>query len=151
MPAQQRAEDRRRGTMSRPTKARVVIVSPRGRVALIRRRRAGRTYWSFPGGGIHDGESARHAARREVSEELGLDVSPGSRLVTTRRHTIFLARVGGEPRLRMRGPEVLREGRAAYRPEWVPLALLPRLDVRPRGARRVLASLAGTRGGRRAA
>jgi 8-oxo-dGTP pyrophosphatase MutT (NUDIX family) len=35
-------------------------------------------YWEFPGGRIHTNESASDALVREVKEELGLDIIPGS-------------------------------------------------------------------------
>jgi 8-oxo-dGTP pyrophosphatase MutT (NUDIX family) len=31
--------------------------------------------WALFGGGLHDGETTRQAVRREINEELGLDVS----------------------------------------------------------------------------
>ncbi|MPZ61655.1 MAG: GNAT family N-acetyltransferase [Propionibacteriales bacterium] len=37
--------------------------------------------WDLPGGVVEDGESPRAAARREVSEELAFDVTPGRLLV----------------------------------------------------------------------
>jgi 8-oxo-dGTP diphosphatase len=123
-------------------RARVVLVSPRGRVALIRRRRSGQEYWSFPGGGLHRGETPDRAARREVSEELGLDVRLQRLLGVVRGHVLFLARLDREPPLTMQGPEVADpRRRAEYDPTWVPLADLDRLDIRPRTVRPVLAAL----------
>ena len=50
-----------------------------GRVLMVRERSLGPSgrhdgleYWTLPGGGIVDGESAEEAVRREVQEEVGL-------------------------------------------------------------------------------
>lgn len=53
----------------------VAILIEDNKVALIERHRAGRHYFSFPGGGVDAGETARQAVVREVKEELGLRVS----------------------------------------------------------------------------
>lgn len=37
--------------------------------------------WSFPGGGVEEGEFPAEAARRESLEEIGLDVEPGALLM----------------------------------------------------------------------
>lgn len=57
----------------------VVAVAPiatDGRVLLQRRRldRAHGGLWEFPGGKIEPGESPEAAARREIAEELGVDL-----------------------------------------------------------------------------
>ena len=60
-------------------RAAAVIVRD-GRVLMVRERGVGPTgrhdgveYWTLPGGGIEDGETAEAAVRREVAEETGLD------------------------------------------------------------------------------
>lgn len=45
-----------------------------GKVLLIHRKKEGKEYWVFPGGGIEDNETAEEALKREVKEELNLDV-----------------------------------------------------------------------------
>lgn len=61
--------------------ARVLVLDAAGRVLLLRCRRnseepgAGHC-WMVPGGGVHDGESLRQAAARELHEEVGLLVRP---------------------------------------------------------------------------
>jgi len=57
----------------------VLIEDGRGFVLLVKP-----TYkedWDLPGGYVEEGESPREAARREVREELGLDIEPGALLV----------------------------------------------------------------------
>ena len=44
------------------------------KVALIERHRAGLHYFTFPGGGVAEGESHEQAAIREMEEETGLQV-----------------------------------------------------------------------------
>ncbi|MEC4575020.1 NUDIX domain-containing protein [Streptomyces virginiae] len=43
-------------------------------VALIRRDRGGSVHYSPPGGNVEDGEDLTCALRRELAEELGLDI-----------------------------------------------------------------------------
>jgi len=59
----------------RPT-VRVVLISPAGRVLLIRyqdlRTDLAPIYWLTPGGGVDPGESLAETARRELLEETGI-------------------------------------------------------------------------------
>lgn len=52
-------------------RARVLVVSPDGRVLLVKTW-FGRQRWSLPGGGLAKGETAEHAAVRELYEETGI-------------------------------------------------------------------------------
>jgi ADP-ribose pyrophosphatase YjhB (NUDIX family) len=56
-----------RGTM-------VAVLDDAGRVLLVRHTYGDRRRWSLPGGWVHAGEELSGAARREVLEELGVDV-----------------------------------------------------------------------------
>lgn len=64
-------------------KARAVFTDDAGRVLLVRLRpyegpRGAVPHWTLPGGGVEaDRETPRAAARREIREELGLEVTPG--------------------------------------------------------------------------
>ncbi|MFJ9458958.1 NUDIX hydrolase [Kitasatospora sp. NPDC101447] len=64
-------------------KARALFTDAAGRVLLVRLRpwdgpRGRDPYWTLPGGGVEaDRETPRTAARREIREELGLEVEPG--------------------------------------------------------------------------
>ena len=53
-----------------------VIIFDRGKVIIIKRAfDPSKNKWSIPGGAVNVGEKVRDAARREVHEELGLDVT----------------------------------------------------------------------------
>jgi 8-oxo-dGTP diphosphatase len=125
------------------------VIVQDGRVALIKRIRAGRTYYLFPGGGVEAGETPEQAAIREAHEELGVDVE----LAEPRyeedfdrsRFVYFDARiVGGEfgtglwPDHAERSTEA-RERSGTHEPVWVPLDELRAVDVRPRALVKLLA------------
>jgi 8-oxo-dGTP pyrophosphatase MutT (NUDIX family) len=59
--------------------ARAILMDGRGRVLLIHfampRGDGIHTFWATPGGGLEPGESALAAVKREVFEELGLDLA----------------------------------------------------------------------------
>lgn len=76
---------------------RVVVVAglivQGGRVLVSQRGGAGvyAGFWEFPGGKVESGEDDRSALRRELREELGIDVDVG-RLVWSVRTTTLLLR-----------------------------------------------------------
>ncbi|MBN9147693.1 MULTISPECIES: NUDIX domain-containing protein [unclassified Nitrobacter] len=64
-------------TPSTPSRVRVVLISPLGRVLLIRYRNTGpsgidRPCWTTAGGGIEVGETIADTALREIKEETGI-------------------------------------------------------------------------------
>lgn len=85
----------------------VMLFNRRGELLLIRNAYGNRDLFVFPGGGMGRSEPADAAARREVREEVGLDVEElafVSRHVSTRegkRDTIFLFTgfANGPPRI----------------------------------------------------
>ncbi|MEV8510805.1 NUDIX hydrolase [Dactylosporangium sp. NPDC051484] len=59
--------------------AAVLITDPTGRVLLVKPNY--RDHWALPGGYVEADEFPHDAARREISEELGLDVTIGALLL----------------------------------------------------------------------
>jgi 8-oxo-dGTP diphosphatase len=102
-------------------------------VLLVHRRRNGTDDWVLPGGTPRPGESMAACARRETLEETGLSVDPARVAFilealgpgSTRRAVdlVFLAAADGPGEPGPREPDL--EAR------FVPLSLLPGLDVRP--------------------
>ena len=63
-----------------------ILFDPYGRLLLIRRRNdPGSGQWSLPGGRVEPGETDKEAVVRELSEETGLDVIPGTLVGSVRR------------------------------------------------------------------
>jgi 8-oxo-dGTP pyrophosphatase MutT (NUDIX family) len=59
-----------------------VVLDRKGRVLLVHRRRY--DDWSFPKGGVDEGESLEQAALREVKEEAGVECEVIRQLSTSR-------------------------------------------------------------------
>jgi len=55
--------------------AAALFTNPAGRVLLVKPNY--RDHWLLPGGILEDGEAPHAGCRREVSEELWLDIEPG--------------------------------------------------------------------------
>ncbi len=65
------------------------VIIERGRVLLAQRKPGTHLEgaWELPGGKVEDGEDPRGALRRELAEELGIDVSVGDVIeVTSHRY-----------------------------------------------------------------
>jgi ADP-ribose pyrophosphatase YjhB (NUDIX family) len=63
--------------LDKPTKLRnraSAVILKDGKILLIKRTKPEREYFIFPGGGVDKGENFEEAVRREVKEELCLDV-----------------------------------------------------------------------------
>lgn len=115
------------------------ILIHKNSLALIERHRAGMHYFTFPGGGVNDGETPEQAVLREVHEELGIQVRV-LRLVAKlwfRRNPQFfflVEQLGGEFGTGA-GEEYSSErdpARGTYHPIWMPLLDLSTKNVLPR-------------------
>jgi mutator protein MutT len=52
----------------------VALLIQNDSIAVMERHRAGRHYFTFPGGGMDEGETPQQAVVREVEEELGIQI-----------------------------------------------------------------------------
>ena len=68
--------------------ARAVILDGAGRILLVRFEFPERRLWACPGGGLEPGESHEDALRRELREEVGLEVENVGACIWTRTHII---------------------------------------------------------------
>ncbi len=123
-----------------PPRVRAAAIIPRnGAVALIRRQRAGRTYYVFPGGAVEADETPEQAAVREALEELGLVIEIRRLLADVlhgdERQFYFLADpLGGQLGTGTR-PEVLGlypPAQGTYTPLWMPFERMAEVAGWPR-------------------
>ena len=54
------------------------IIIEDGRLLFVSHKKNDQVYWLLPGGGVHYGESLEEALRREILEELNVDVHVGA-------------------------------------------------------------------------
>ncbi len=119
------------------TRSAIILIED-NQLALIERHRQGNHYFSFPGGGVDEGESPQQAAIREAQEELGILVEIKQKVAEVifdgHLQYYFLAhKISGE--FGSGTGEEYGEYNPAYgtyQPVWMPLADLPSHTVLPR-------------------
>ncbi len=59
------------------------VIEENGKILIGQRRRQSRhgMKWEFPGGKVEQGESLRHALKRELAEELSIDATVGEEII----------------------------------------------------------------------
>lgn len=108
------------GGVGRAVVVQAVVRGPGGVVLCERRELRG---WELPGGAVRPGEPDEEALRREVREEIGLEVAV-ERLVGEYVRSGFRAHVARVYLCRVAGGQ-LRPCREAPRCEWFPPEALP--------------------------
>jgi 8-oxo-dGTP diphosphatase len=113
-------------------------------ILLMHRKKEGREYWVFPGGGIEGGETGEQTALREIKEETGLEAS-NPRLAFRDVHPwdqklypFYSVDVEYE-KPKLGGPEAGKHSENDwYHPEWVSLSEVPKINLVPETAKEKL-------------
>jgi 8-oxo-dGTP pyrophosphatase MutT (NUDIX family) len=115
-----------------------IILIEENKLALIERHRAGKHYFSFPGGGVDAGETPQEAAIREAEEELGIQVEIKQKVAEVifngnPQHYFLVQKISGEFGTGA-GEEYgeYNPTHGTYHPIWMPLADVPSNNVLPR-------------------
>ncbi|MCH7323742.1 NUDIX domain-containing protein [Solibacillus sp. MA9] len=99
-----------------------VVIVENDKVALIRREKAGRVYYVFPGGKQEIGETIEQCAKREAFEELGVEVEIGELLTTVPYNGIqhyFCAKITGGQFGTGQAEEFMEADNGTYLPVWI--------------------------------
>jgi 8-oxo-dGTP diphosphatase len=113
-------------------RVRAIILSD-GKVLLIHRQKKGEQYYVFPGGGIEDVETHETALKREVLEELGLNVSVGNIFTDYQNEAFYFCTIVGGKLGTGDGPEfqIGSIDKGVYTPQWINYINFVQLTVFP--------------------
>ena len=108
-------------------------------LALMERHRGDRHYFSFPGGGVDEGETPEQAVVREAHEELGVEVKvirlAAEVWLNGKQQFFFLVEQTGGTFGTGAGEEFASDrdpARGTYEPMWMPLAQVTAQNVLPK-------------------
>jgi len=115
------------------------------KILLIHRRKEGREYWVFPGGGIEKGESPEETIIREVKEETGLETKEVKfafwHLEGGAKHPFFFVKVNYQ-KPKLGGPEIKRSSPDNwYSPEWIKKEKIKNINLVPEEAKEKLQNI----------
>lgn len=116
----------------------VALLIQNDSIAVMERHRAGRHYFTFPGGGVDEGEGGEQAVVREAREELGVETRVVRQVVEVwfngNRQMYFLVEQTGGTFGTGDGPEFTQPydpAQGTYHPMWLPLTELTAHPVFP--------------------
>src|SRR3989344_5144415 len=119
----------------------VAIIIRDDKVALIHRKKEGRDYWVFPGGGVEDGETSQEPVIREIQEELSLKGKVIKLLFSVESYPggnkdpYFLCSVDSDE-IKLGGPERERQSEENwYGPQWVEFEKVRNFNLLPETAK----------------
>jgi len=121
------------------------IIIKNNKILLIHRKKEGREYWVFPGGGIEEGETGEETVLREVEEETGLKGENAKRAFMdfniSAEHPFYFVEVE-DGKIKLGGPEAERNSEDNwYQPQWVSLSEVNRLNLFPESVKNKLIRL----------
>ena len=112
-----------------------LIKNSRGEILLIQQHKKKSHYWLLPGGGIEFGESAEDALKREIKEELNLEIRNISFLLLNesidpegKRHLIQLV---FKAETKKAIPHISEKEKAITGFGYFPLSALADMEIRP--------------------
>lgn len=116
----------------RRPRAGALIIQENKLLTFFHHRDGAPARWRIPGGRIESGETPEQAARRELMEEIGIDIAIerlfGRYLTREKSEWYFLAKVNSED---LPAADSAQEGPSTL--QWLPLARLAECDLRPPG------------------
>ena len=122
------------------------IIIRENKILLIHRKKNGQEYWTFPGGGVEEGETESQAVIREVKEETNLHVQSVKLAFTNdidgNKHLFYFCEVNdGDASLGGEEKEKNSEENS-YELEWIDLIKLNELNLVPENAKQKILKLA---------
>lgn len=119
----------------------VSVIVEDNKVVLIHRKKEGRDYWVFPGGGVEEGETPEEAVIREVQEELSLGCKVVRLLFSVESYPggnkdpYFLCSVDSN-KIELGGPEKQRHSKEDwYDSRWVEIDKVRSINLLPESAK----------------
>jgi ADP-ribose pyrophosphatase YjhB (NUDIX family) len=119
------------------------IIFKDNKLVVMYREKAGRVYFTFPGGGLEQGETLTDCVVRECKEEFGIDIKPIKQVYTyenqkTLQHFFLCKWIGGEFGTGQ-GEEFEVAGTDIYIPSFMPVDKMQNLPLMPPEVAHVLA------------